>query len=160
MRKPFVAGITALALLGAVVSLAGTAGATAPTKPPVKLAGGVNNKGTKAVKADAVTIEQGDYFFKPTFLKAKAGTTVKVTVKNGGSADHTFTIDSQNIDETLSAGETTTVDVTVPTNGKPVVFYCRFHGSGGGMQGAFFTKTGAKAKATDSGSGSSGSGGY
>jgi plastocyanin len=159
MRKLFVAGITTLALVGALVGLVGTAGATSPAKPkpPVKLDGTVNNKGTKTVKGGAVTIEQDDYYFKPTFLKAKAGATVKVTVKNDGSAQHTFTIDSQKIDKTLSHGATTTVNVTIPTNGTPVVFYCRFH-QGSGMQGAFFTKSAAKA--TSSGSTSSGSGGY
>jgi len=161
MRKFFVAGITALALAGALVGLVGTAGATSPAKPkpPVKLDGTVNNKGTKTVKGGAVTIEQDDYYFKPTFLKAKGGTTVKVTVKNDGRALHSFTIDSQKIDKTLSHGATTTVNVTIPTNGTPVVFYCRFH-VGSGMQGAFFTKSAGKAPSTSSGSGSSGSGGY
>jgi plastocyanin len=157
MRKPFVAGVTTLALAGALVGLVGTAGATSPAKakPPVKLEGTVNNKGTKTVKGGAVNLEQRDYSFTPTFLKAKAGTTVKVKVKNGGGAEHTFTIDDQNIDETLSPGDTTTVDVAIPANGKPVTLYCRFHVNSG-MQGAFFTKSGGKATSTDD----SGGGGY
>ena len=161
MRKFFVTGITALALAGALVGPIGTAGAASPAKakPPVKLDGKVNNEGTKAVKGGSASIEVSDYYFEPTFLKAKAGTTVKVKLENKGSAQHTFTIDSQKIDKALSPGSTTTIDVDIPANGTPVNFYCRFHVSSG-MQGAFFTKAGGKATRTDSGSSSSGSGGY
>ena len=161
MRKFFVAGISTLALAAVLMGPIGTAGATSPAKakPPVKLAGGVNNKGTKTVKGGTIDVEVSDYYFEPTFLKAKAGTTVKVKLKNAGSAQHTFTIDSQKIDKALSPGSTTTIDVDIPANGTPVNFYCRFHVSSG-MQGAFFTKSGGKAKSTNSGTSSSGSGGY
>jgi plastocyanin len=123
----------------------------------VKLDGTVNNKGTKVVKGASVQIEQGDLYFKPTFLKAKAGSTVKVTVKNEGDTDHTFTIDGQSIDESLSPGDSAKVAVTIPSNGKPVPFYCRFHVSSG-MQGAFFTNSGGAAQSTGGSSG--GSSGY
>jgi plastocyanin len=157
MRKLFVAGITTLALVGALVGLVGTASATSPAKakPPVKLDGKVNNKGTKTVKGGTIEVEQDNYYFGPTFIKAKGGATVKVELKNEGSADHTFTIDDQSIDKTVSPGDTTTVDVAIPADGKPVNFYCRFHVASG-MQGAFFTKSGGKAKSTSSSDG----GGY
>jgi plastocyanin len=161
MRKFFVAGISTLALAAVLVGPIGAAGATSPpkAKPPVKLDGKVNNKGTKTVKGGKIAVEVSDYYFEPTFLKAKAGTTVAVKLKNQGSAEHTFTIDSQKIDKTLSPGSTTTIDVDIPANGTPVNFYCKFHVSSG-MQGAFFTKSGAKATSTNSGTSSSGSGGY
>jgi len=157
MRKLFVAGISALALAAALVGPIGTAGATSPAKakPPVKLDGTVNNTGTKTVKGGTIAVEVSDYSFDPTFLRAKAGTTVKVKLENKGSAQHTFTIDSQKIDKTLSPGSTTTINVDIPATGTPVNFYCRFHVTSG-MQGAFFTKAGGKAKST----GSSNGGGY
>jgi len=161
MRKLFVAGITTLALAGALMGPIGPAGAASPAKakPPVKLDGKVNNKGTKTVKGGTIEAEMDDYYFGPTFIKAKAGATVKVKLKNEGSTDHNFTIDDQNIDKTVSPGKTETISVAIPTDGKPVNFYCKFHVSSG-MQGAFFTKSGAKAPSTNSGTSSSGSGGY
>ena len=161
MRKLFVAGITTLAFAAALVGPVGTAGATSPAKakPPVKLDGKVNNEGTKTVKGGKIEAELDDYYFGPTFIKAKAGTTVKIKLENEGDADHTFTIDDQSIDQTVSPGKTATISVAIPTDGTPVNFYCRFHVSSG-MQGAFFTKAGGKATRTDSGSSSSGSGGY
>jgi plastocyanin len=157
MRK--LAALTASALLiaGAAVGLAGSAGATTATKtkPPVKLSGQVDNKGKATVSGDAVTIEQDDYSFTPTFLKGKAGSTVHVTVENEGDATHTFTIDKQDIDEQLSPGDTVKVDVTIPANGKSAAFYCSFH-VGSGMQGAFYSKSGNAAKSTSDTSG----GGY
>jgi hypothetical protein len=73
---------------------------------------------------------------------------------------HTFTIDSQDVDETIDPGKTVTVEVTVPKNGKAAAGYCRFHKSSG-MQFAFFSKRGGKAAKTTSTGGDDGSsGGY
>ncbi len=146
-------GATLLATV-AVAGLVGPAGATtaAKTKPPVKLSGEVDNHGKTKVSGGAVTIEQGDYFFTPTFLKGKAGSTVHVTVKNEGDAEHTFTIDKQHIDEQLAPGDSVQVDVVIPARGKSAAFYCRFH-VGSGMQGAFYSKRGAAAKSTGGSSG-------
>jgi plastocyanin len=147
MRKLLVICIALCAAIG-VVSGA-VAGASAPTKkkPPVKLDGDVTNKGTKSVKGGKITIETSDFFFKPTFIKAKAGATVAVTVKNEGSAPHTFTADDGAFDETLQPGDEVTVDVVIPDDGTPLVFHCDFH-SGQGMQGAFFVKADSSAGAS------------
>jgi len=147
MRKLLVTCIALCAVIG-VVSGA-VAGASAPTKkkPPVKLEGDVTNKGTKSVKGGKITIETSDFFFKPTFIKAKAGATVAVTVKNEGSAPHTFTADDGAFDETLQPGDEVTVDVVIPDDGTPLVFHCNFHG-GQGMQGAFFVKAGSSSSSS------------
>jgi plastocyanin len=137
-------GVTALA---ATALVGGVALADAPTKtkPPVTLEGKVTNKGTKTVKKDKITIDEADFNFKPTFSKAKLGSTVNVTLKNKGDTQHTFTVPSLGIDTVLDAGKTATVQVTLPSDGA-LGYYCRFHGappSGGqGMQGAFFSKKG------------------
>ena len=144
----------ALAVIG-VLALSGTAAATAPGKntPPVKLKGDVTNKGAGVVKGGKAEIEADNYYFKKTFLKGKAGSTVTVTVKNEGTATHTFTIDSQHIDKTIQPDNSVTVKVKIPANGKLANFYCRFHVDSG-MQGAFFSKAGgaATSKATSSSS--------
>jgi plastocyanin len=140
MRKLLVLTVVAIA---ATAVVAGTA--LAGKSPPVSLEGEVTNKGEKTVKKSKITIEEDDFFFKPTFAKAKLGTTVKVTLRNKGDATHTFTIPSLGIDSELEGGKKATVEVTLPTDGA-LGFYCRFHGappSGGqGMQGAFFSKKG------------------
>jgi len=155
MRKALV---TAIALAAACSLIGPAAASTGAKKPPVKLSGKVTNKGTAKAESGAADISIHDYFFDPTFIKAPKGSTVSVTVTNDGSAQHTFTIDTQDIDETLDPGKTVTVDVTVPANGKPVAGYCRFH-KGSGMQFAFFSKSGATAKSGGSDTGGS-RGGY
>jgi plastocyanin len=148
-------------LLGGAVA----AGASAPTggKPPVEIDGKVNRHGTAKVKGDAVDVEAADFYFEKTYLKGKAGKTVGVTVTNEGAVDHTFTIDGQGVDEELAPGDSIDVDVTVPADGKPAVFYCRFH-QATGMQGAVFSKKGAKPSSDGSGgttaTSSGGGGGY
>jgi plastocyanin len=113
----------------------GTTGGSAP----VALEGTVNNKGTEEV-GDEAQLELDDYYFEPTFLKASPGATVHVELENEGDDTHTFTIDALGIDQEVAAGESATVDVTLPQEGA-VRFYCRFHGDQG-MQGAFFFNEG------------------
>lgn len=145
MRKPLVI----IAALAAATALAVPAAAsTASKKKPVKLEGKVNNEGIGRVVDGAVEIEADDFYFEKTFIKGAAGETVSVTVTNEGDVQHTFTIEAQDIDETLDAGDTITVDVELPDSGKPVTGYCRFH-RGTGMQLAFFSKAGGRGTRTD-----------
>lgn len=161
MRRSLAAVVAVVAAL----SLVGTAAASAPTKkkPPVKLSGKVNDMGTKTVTNGSIVVEQDDFYFKPTFIKGNASETVTVQIKNEGQNKHSFTIPGQSIDKVVRPGNNVTVQITIPADGKPVAFYCRFHGgkhpseSQYGMQGAFFSKTGTTAKSTSGGS-SKGSG--
>jgi plastocyanin len=124
-----------------VLALGGVATAAVPDKkPPVKLQGKVTDKGTKKVKGKSVAVEQDDFYFKPTFIKAKPGTTITVKIKNEGSNQHTFTVDNLNIDKVLNPGKKATATVDVPSSGA-LNFYCRFHRESG-MQGSIFTKKG------------------
>jgi plastocyanin len=169
VRKFILGVMAALAALVPMALVAPGASATlaAKSKPPVKLSGKVNNKGTADATGGTIELDQSDFSFSPTFVKIPAGaTSLTVTVKNMGQHQHTFTVSSQKIDKVLNPGESVTVTVNVPGPGA-IGFSCRFHKSQG-MQGAFFDKNGAKlisstgAKSpTTSGSGSgSGSGGY
>ena len=146
MRKP----IVLIATVALALTLPGVAYAssTMAKKPPVKLDGQVNNHGRGKVQGGEVEVEADDLYFEKTFVKGKKGETVSVTITNEGSLQHTFTIDSQDVDETIDAGDSTTVEITIPKNGKPAVAYCRFHESSG-MQMAFYSRAGKKAKASN-----------
>jgi plastocyanin len=78
--------------------------------------------------------ELDNFYFGPAFIEAEAGSTITLTLHNEGDTDHTFTIDSAGIDQTVSPGEETNVEVQVPDTGS-LNYYCRFH-RGSGMQGA------------------------
>jgi plastocyanin len=94
-----------------------------------------NDHGTKAVEDNGKTeVELDDFYFEPTVLEGKPGQTVTLELKNEGETEHTFTIDSQNVDQDLGPGEEAEVDVTIPKSGV-VSFYCKFHKSSG-MAGA------------------------
>lgn len=111
------------------------------TKAPagVTLEGTVNGHGQKSLTGATPTVamEQDDFYFGPTFLKADPGATVTVQLKNEGKNQHTFTIDALGIDQVLNPDGKATVQVKIPATGQ-AVFYCRFH-KANGMQGSFYT---------------------
>ena len=158
MRK--LVGSVTVCLLALAVALPTIAGAsvTGKRKPPVQLPGKVNNHGQKAVKGTSIDVEQDDYSFGPTFIKAKPGTTITVNLENEGRNQHTFTIADQNIDRSVDPGGEASVQVSVPATGV-VTFFCRFH-VGRGMQGAVFAKPTAGTAKPASGGSTSGGYGY
>jgi plastocyanin len=90
-----------------------------------------NDHGTKTASSSGKTeVELDDFYFKPTVLQGKPGEQVKLELKNEGKAEHTFTIDSQGIDQDLQPGDEAEVTVTIPKSGA-VSFYCKFHKSSG-----------------------------
>jgi plastocyanin len=94
-----------------------------------------NDHGTKAVEDNGKTeVELDDFYFEPTVLEGNPGQKVTLELKNEGSTEHTFTIDSENVDQELGPGKEAEVDVTIPKSGV-VSFYCKFHKSDG-MAGA------------------------
>jgi plastocyanin len=136
---------------GASASGSGSASA-AEADAPVKLSGKVNNHGDIDVTNDGdtaeVVMELDDFYLGPTFVKGAPGQTVTVELENEGEADHTFTIDSLSIDETLSPGDTKEVDVKLPESGV-LAYYCRFH-KVQGMQGAFYLQAGTTSSSPSS----------
>jgi len=92
-----------------------------------------NDHGTKTVSKET-EVELDDYYFEPTVIQGKAGQKVTLELKNEGKVEHSFVIDSQNIDQTIQPGEDAKVTVTIPASGA-VSFYCKFHKSEG-MAGA------------------------
>src|SRR5262249_51768783 len=137
----------AVVLVAATGGAAGAAvkGSRSSAKPPVTLTGKVKNKGSKTAKAGTVSIEVDDYYFSPTFVKAKPGQSLTVNLHNESKQQHTFSVPGQAVDIALNAGQKTQATVAVPSSGA-VLFYCKLHGPGGtagdfGMQGAVYTAT-------------------
>ncbi|MEA2497422.1 MAG: hypothetical protein QOJ29_5333 [Thermoleophilaceae bacterium] len=75
-----------------------------------------------------------DNYFKPKTITGKAGSTVKIELKNEGKRDHNFKIDSQSsANADVAPGKNSTVSVKIPASGS-VQFYCEYH-KGLGMVG-------------------------
>jgi plastocyanin len=108
---------------------------------PVKLEGTVNDDGGNGeVSNGEVEMELDNFYFGPTYTKAKPGETVTISLKNEGDTTHTFTIDSLDINESLEPDATAEVEITMPESGA-IRYYCEIHGDDG-MQGAFYAKDG------------------
>jgi plastocyanin len=92
------------------------------------------NKSTAAASSNE--IDMYDNYFKGKTITGKAGSTVKIKLKNDGSNDHNFKIDSQlkQADADVAPGKTATVSVTIPKSGT-LQFYCEYH-KGLGMVGS------------------------
>jgi plastocyanin len=103
---------------------------------PLALSGRTNDNGTEdAVGRASLEVDLNDFAFEPTFFKVTSGQSLSVHLTNSGGNAHTFTAPALNIDETLQAGETRDVAVTIGTDATE--FHCRFH-QAAGMQGGFF----------------------
>ena len=87
----------------------------------------------------SVEVEISDNYIGPTFINAKRGTTLHVTLTNAGKNTHSFTIDALHIEKVLAPGAKSSVDVAVPATGA-LRFYCKYHQSMG-MQGALIVTT-------------------
>jgi plastocyanin len=174
MRRGVVIGVSCLLLLAAAgcgsSSSSSSGGATTEESSSggggQKTIAGVqaNDHGTKAVESSGKTeVELDDFYFKPTVLEGKPGQKVKLELKNEGSTEHSFTIDSQGIDQDIQPGDEAEVTVTIPKSGL-VSFYCKFHKSSG-MAGALAGtgQAGGSGGMTDTSttqSGGGGGGGY
>jgi plastocyanin len=99
------------------------------------LTGPIEDRGTAEASGGAVTLDASEFAFAPTCVESGAGETLEVTVTNTGSALHNLTVESLGIDEDVQAGETITLQVTLPDSGS-LPFVCKYHVANG-MQGAF-----------------------
>jgi plastocyanin len=139
-----VAAVAALALVAVACGKSNT-----PTTPsgngttpaPSGSAEPITKKGTKDVTAlTKFSIEAhndgGQYYFDPTFLKAKAGQKVTVELENKGTVPHNFSITALNVNKDLAVGKTQTITFTLPASGD-VPFFCEYHHASG-MRGSFF----------------------
>lgn len=100
--------------------------------------GSGGSKTTAAVSSSSGSssneVEMYDDYFKPKTITGKPGSTVKIELKNEGSNEHNFKIDSQKqADADVKPGGKATVSVKIPTSGT-VQFFCEYH-KGLGMVG-------------------------
>jgi len=157
IKLRLMAGIAILAVVGVACSSktntpTSSGGTTPPASSPSSAASPLTNKGTMdATSLAKVEVEadndNGQFYFKPTFLKAKPGEKITVELKNEGNTPHTFTIDSLNIDQTVDPDKEMDIVVTLPASASSdVQFYCKFHVTSG-MRGAFFFGSAPQASA-------------
>ena len=119
----------------AVPACGGSEDSTEGGAPPVSVAGTTNDHGTKAATND-LEMEADDFYFGPTFVKATAGQTFSIELRNDGETPHTFTSTALGIDEHIDPHQRKSVTVTAPQSGV-ALFFCRLH-QAQGMQGAVF----------------------
>ena len=132
-----VAAIAVLAVLAAGCSGYGSS-STPPagdtTTSAVAPTGSASESDTLDVTgASSAEVEADNFYFSPSTLVGSPGETLTITVKNEGSAPHTFTIDGTDVDVEVQPGEEQDVEVTFPDSGS-TEFSCRFH-EGSGMTG-------------------------
>jgi plastocyanin len=103
--------------------------------------------GASGGSSQATTVALEDNAFAPATISGEPGSKVTLELENTGQAEHTFTLDSQKVDEELESGAKETVEVTIPKSGS-VEFYCRYHKAGGmvGTLGAGAADSGGKSK--------------
>jgi plastocyanin len=135
------AALIAVLLLAACTSSSSTTSTTttppATTQPPASSPSGDNGGGGETTNVGgktALAMAAQDFSFSPSELEGTAGQTLKITVKNTGSVPHNFSIDAQNINETINPGQSKEITVTFPTSGS-VQFYCLFHKVSNNMVG-------------------------
>jgi plastocyanin len=86
-----------------------------------------------------LTMEAGDDYFSPTFIKVAPGATITLTITNTGVSQHNFTIIGRPVNVPLNTpGASRTVTFTMPLTGS-LTFFCSYH-KAVGMQGAFYVR--------------------
>jgi plastocyanin len=127
----------------------GSSSSASAVATPVSLPGTVNEPKIGDATGGSIEVELDDFYFGPSFIKAKPGETVTLKITNEGTKAHTFTSAALNINETLQPDQTVDKSVTMPGSGA-TEFHCSFHQSQG-MQGAFFFNEGDTVGAAGSG---------
>ena len=79
-----------------------------------------------AVSPQAVTITAHDFGFDKTTITAKAGQVINITLKNAGSAEHSFTVGDTDAAE-AKGGEEKTGSFTASSS--TTEFHCKYHPS-------------------------------
>lgn len=72
----------------------------------------------------AITVEGGEFYFKPNEIRVKQGEKVTITLTSAGKMPHDFVIDEFNVQsEQINGGQTATVEFTPDKKGT-FEFYC------------------------------------
>lgn len=125
LRVSFIAGVAALALIGAACGGgASDGGAGGETESPASAQEG-------GAPPPASVVVQEDYFFDPAEFSVTSGDGIEVE-NASPQTPHTFTVTGEDIDIALDPGESQKVTIDLPPGTYP--FICRFH-EGQGMVG-------------------------
>lgn len=89
--------------------------------------GGSGGSGEDISKADAV-VKASDFQFSPGTVTIESGEVLGIANSSAATA-HTFTIDSEGIDEALDPGSSTSLTIDLAPGRYP--FICRYHESTG-----------------------------
>lgn len=77
-------------------------------------------------KGETVSLEAGDFYFKPNAVTIAAATPVVFAIENVSQIPHNFSIDALKISVALPPGQTTRVTITAPAGNYE--FYCNLPG--------------------------------
>ena len=95
--------------------------------------GGGGSKKT-AASSGGTTIQTADFRFEPKTLTGKTGEAMTVTIKNVGSVEHNFSIESLKVNKDIEKGKSETVTFT-PDKAGDIEFFCEYHKASNGMKG-------------------------
>lgn len=117
--------ILALSLLAPLVLLAacGDDDDNAKTNTP-KPAAATTAAGTGGATTKEITITAADFSLTPATISAAVGQTVKITLKNTGAAEHSFTVGANDVTEAEGGDEATGEFVLAAGETE---FHCKYH---------------------------------
>ena len=72
-----------------------------------------------------ISVELKDFSFEPSCIESSA--TATLTLRNTGSANHTFTINGTGVDVNVNAGDTASVRLSGLTAGTIYAVVCTYH---------------------------------
>lgn len=97
-----------------------------PTSAPPSDDNGGGGESADVTGKTSLAMSAENFFFSPKEVTGSPGQKLTITVTNTGSVPHNFSIDAQNINETINPGQSKKIAVTFPQSGS-VQFYCLFH---------------------------------
>lgn len=80
--------------------------------------------GGGAATGQTISVEGGEFFYKPVDINAKPGEPIKVNFKNTGTVEHTFVIKDINFKLTAMPGQTVSGVFTAPTTAGTHEIHC------------------------------------
>lgn len=98
----------------------------APPAPTAAPAAAAQETPASASGGDKVTLEAGNFYFKPNAVTIAANTAVVFEIKNVAEIPHNFSIDALKISVALDPGKTTEVTINAPAGSYE--FYCNLPG--------------------------------
>lgn len=117
-----------------VLPLAACGGTSASRGPAGMVAAppSIAGHGTAAASAGRIDVRMGDDYFRPSTVRAPAGSQVAIALENVGEVAHAFNVagDGQTVDVIVQPGDRATVRVRIPRTGR-LLFFCKLHWSRG-----------------------------